>query len=172
MRRIAMIVVALCAAATATASPLEAAPAGPPQAELDHIVGRVNDRIITQSDVREARALRLVDDPSSDDAARVCLENRLLILGEIARSAPVATPTSADVAARREAWERTVGGAVRARHLQSEVGRAEGRLQAWFRDDGGVEAYLYRQFGSLPAAERSRATSDWLARLRQRAGLK
>ena len=84
MRRIAMIVVALCAAATATASPLEAAPAGPPQAELDHIVGRVNDRIITQSDVREARALRLVDDPSSDDAARVCLENRLLILGEIA----------------------------------------------------------------------------------------
>jgi hypothetical protein len=167
-----MIVVALCAAATATASPLEAAPAGPPQAELDHIVGRVNDRIITQSDVREARALRLVDDPSSDDAARVCLENRLLILGEIARSAPVATPTSADVAARREAWERTVGGAVRARHLQSEVGMSDGLLQAWFRDDGRVDAYLDRQFGSLPAAERSRATSDWLARLRQRAGLK
>jgi hypothetical protein len=164
-----MFILALCAAASASAAP---APAAPAQAELDHIVGRVNDRIITQSDVRQARMLRLVDDPSSDDATRVCLENRLLILGEIARSAPVAVPTSEDVAARREAWEHALGGRDRARQLSSEMGMSDGLLQAWFRDDGRVDAYLDRQFGSLPGAERSRATADWLARLRQRAGLK
>jgi hypothetical protein len=167
-----MFFVALCAAAGASAATIRAAPASPVQAELDHIVGRVNDRIITQSDVRQARALRLVDDTSSDDATRASLENRLLILSEIARSAPVPTPTPEDVAARRAAWERTVGGADRARQLLNESGMSENRLDAWFRDDGRVDAYLDRQFGSLPAAERSRATADWLARLRQRAGLK
>jgi hypothetical protein len=171
MRPTAIFIVALCAAAVA-AVPLGAAAAGPAQAELDHIVGRVNDRIITQSDVRRARALGLVDDLSSDDATRVCLENRLLILGEIARSAPVATPTPEDVATRREAWERARGGPARARQLLNDVGMSDGLLQAWFRDDGRVDAYLDRQFGSLPGAERSRATADWLARLRQRAGLK
>ena len=55
------------------------------QTELDHIVSRVNGRIITQSDVNQARLLRLVPDASSDDAVRVALENRLLILGGIAR---------------------------------------------------------------------------------------
>jgi hypothetical protein len=172
MRRTAIFIVAICAAAGASSVLLGAAGARPAQAELDHIVGRVNDRIITQSDVRQARMLRLVDDPSSDAATRVCLENRLLILGEIARSAPVATPTPEDVAARREAWERAVGGRDRARLLLSQMGMSDGVLQAWFRDDGRVDAYLDRQFGSLPGAERSRATADWLARLRQRAGLK
>src|SRR5690606_16574793 len=50
------------------------------QIELDRIVSRVGGRIITQSDVRQARALRLVDDVSSDELTRRGLETRFLIL--------------------------------------------------------------------------------------------
>src|SRR5262245_9368761 len=55
------------------------------QAELDRIVARVNNRIITTSDVRQARLLQLVDDTSSDDTTRRALEDRILILGDMTR---------------------------------------------------------------------------------------
>ncbi len=38
-----------------------------PQVVLDRILARVNGRIITESDVRAARVLKLVDDTTSDD---------------------------------------------------------------------------------------------------------
>jgi hypothetical protein len=142
------------------------------QVELDRIVGRVGDRIITESDLRQARTLGLVDDVSSDDATRLAVENRLLILSEISRSAPLAPATAADLAARRRGWEAGLGGPARAAELLRQSGMSESALDAWLRDDVMIRAYLARQFGRLPAADRDRATADWLSRLRLRADLR
>jgi hypothetical protein len=141
------------------------------QVELDRILGEVNSRIITETDVRQARALQLVDDVSSEASVRRALEERILVLGEITRSAPVVV-TDADLAARRGAWEARVGGSDRARAMLAGAGMSEAALQTWLRDDARIQVYLKRQFGVVPDTDRQRATTDWLLRLRQRAGLK
>jgi hypothetical protein len=138
--------------------------------ELDRILGEVNNRIITSSDVRQARVLHLVPDVSSDETVRRALEERLLILGEISRGAPVAV-TDVEVAARRAAWEARAGGRDRAAALAADAGMSEPALQTWMRDDARIQAYLQHQFGAMPDPQRPRATTDWLLRLRQRAGL-
>ena len=142
------------------------------QTELDRIVARVNNRIITQSDVRQARLLRLVDDTSSDEAARRCLEERVLALSEIARASPLPPTTDGDLVDRRAGWEGRVGGPGRAADLLREAGMSEKALQLWLRDDLRIDAHLRRQFGSIPESDRSRAAAEWMSRLRQRAGLK
>jgi hypothetical protein len=162
----AMIGASLLAAALA-------APAGA-QTELDRFITRVNNHVVTSSDVRQVRLLGLVDDTSSDDAALRGLEDRLLLLDEIARPGAVPLPpsTDADLAARRAAWEAGAGGPAEAQRLLARSGMTEARLDAWLRDDLRIRAYLQRQFGALPEAARQTATADLLTRLRQRAGLK
>ena len=128
--------------------------------ELDRIVSRVHGRIITQSDVRQARAARLVDDVSSDAAAKRALENRWLILSEITRAAPLPPPSDGELAARRSEWQAASGAPM-----------PDAEIQTWLRDDLRIRAYLARQFGMLPAGERDRARDEWIARLRQRAAL-
>lgn len=145
------------------------APSSPDQAqaltspvELDRIVSRVHGRIITQSDVRQARAARLVDDVSSDAATKRALENRWLILAEITRAAPLPPPTDAELAARRAEWSAASG---------DPASLSDAEIQAWLRDDLRIRAYLQRQFGMLAPGERDRARDEWIARLRQRASL-
>ncbi len=142
------------------------------QTELDRIVARVNNRIITRSDIRQARLLQLVDHAGSDDAARRDLENRVLILGDAARSAPLAPMTANDLAERRRQWEARVGGGLKAAALLADSGMTEAGLTSWLGDDLRVHAYLNRQFGSIPESDRPRAIEEWVNRLRQRAGLR
>ena len=144
----------------------------PAQTELDRIVARVNNRIITSSDVRQARMLQLVDDTSSDETTRRALENRLLILGDLVRSSGLPPTTGDELSAQQRQWEARVGGRSRSTQLLSEAGMSEKGLDAWLSDDLRIRAYLQRQFGGLPEADRSRAADDWIARLRQRAGLR
>ena len=141
------------------------------QVELDRVVGRVNGKIITQSDIQQARLLRLVDNTSSDEATRRGLEDRMLILGEIDRASG-AQGADADFRAKRSAYETSIGGRGRVSELVARTSLGENGLDAWLRDDVRIEAYLKRQFGSLPDAERNKAVADWVGRLRQRAGLK
>ena len=148
-----------------TAEARTAASRGGVQIELDRIVSRVNGRIITQSDVRQARALKLVDDTSSDDAARRALENRWLILAEIARGAPLPPASAGELAARRSEWQAS------GLADPGSAGMADPELQTWLRDDLRIRAYLARQFGMLPESDRARARAEWLTRLRQRAEL-
>jgi hypothetical protein len=157
-----------CATIVLVGGPLAARP----QTELDRIVSKVNNRIITQSDIRQARQLKLVDDPSSDDSTQKCLEDRLLILSEIARSTPLPASPVSDLSARREQWERSVGGMSAVSGLLAQVAMSETALQTWLRDDVRIQMHLTRQFGGVPDADRAKATADWIARLRQRAGLK
>ncbi len=79
------------------------------QVELDRIVSRVAGHIITQSDVRQARLLKLVDDVSSDAAVQHALEDRFLILDEMERAAPLPPATDAALAARHAQWAASLG---------------------------------------------------------------
>ena len=146
--------------------------AGAAQIELDRIVSRVGGQIITQSDIRRARTLRLVDDVSSDQAAQRALETLMLILSELGRAAPLPPISDDDLATRRAGWTSAVGGEAKAEALLAQQGMSRTELDAWLQDDLRVQAYLRRQFGMLPEAERGRAISDWLSRLRQRSDLR
>jgi hypothetical protein len=139
------------------------------QVEVDRIVTRVNGRIITQSDIRQARTLKLVDDAASDEGARRSLENRLLILNELNRASPLAPASEEDIDARRAEWRNALG--ANADAALGKTAMSESDLQGWMRDDLRIRAYMKRQFGMLPEAERARATAEWLTRLRQRADL-
>ena len=140
------------------------------QVEVDRVVSRVSGRVITLSDVRQASMLHLVGDTSSDDAVLRALENRLLILDELSRAAPLPPATDEDLGARRSEWLAALGGAD-AGALRVRAGMGEADLSAWMRDDVRINAYLRRQFGMLTGPEREKATADWVARLRQRADL-
>jgi hypothetical protein len=142
------------------------------QVELDRIVIRVGSKVITRSDLRQATLLKLVDDPSSDAAVQRCLEERWLILAEVDRGAPLPPTSESALASRRAAWEQSVGGPSAVAGLLAKARMSEGTLQAWLRDDLRIQAYLNRQFETLTPAERGRATSEWLGRLRQRAQMK
>ena len=133
---------------------------------------RVGGRAITRSDIRLARALRLVDDHGSDEACQRALENRLLALAEVSRLMATVSVTDDAVARRRSDWQRGLGGAEPAQKLLGQFEMSEGDLSGWFRDDLRISAYLDRQFGSLQGDDRAKATADWFGRLRQRADLR
>jgi hypothetical protein len=141
------------------------------QVVLDGVVSRVAGRAITQSDVRQADRLRLVDDVSSPEAIRRELENRWLALSEIQRAAPLPTPSDADVAARRAEWEPRVGGAARVAGLLADAGMTDDELRTWWRDDLRIRAYLDRQYGALDPDARAKSIAAWRQRLRARADL-
>ena len=92
------------------------------QAELDRIVARVNNRIITQSDVRQARMLQLVDDTSSDEATRRALENRILILGDLSRSSSLPPMSGDDVGRGMNSGKREWAAAVEAHSCSAKPG--------------------------------------------------
>jgi hypothetical protein len=115
--------------------------------------------------------LQLVDNTASDEAVRRDLENRLLILGDAARSTPLPPASDADLTDRRRRWEERLGGRARGTQLLADAGMSEKGLAGWLGDDLRVQAHLQRQFGALPDADRARAIDDWVGRLRQRAGL-
>jgi hypothetical protein len=142
------------------------------QVELDRIVARVGGRVVTQSDVRQAMLLRLLDDVSSEAAAQRGLEDRWLILEEVRRGAPLPPTGEGDFARHRAAWEQKVGGASAATDLLAKASMSHAALEGWLRDDLRIEAYLARQFAGLPESDRSRASREWVDRLRQRARLR
>lgn len=149
-----------------------APPSAAAQTELDHIVVRVGSRIITQSDIRRAGRLQLVEDATSDDAVRRGLENRTLILAELARLPQAQQAGDDELPARLAEWETRVGGHARAVTLMAETQTSDANLNAWLRDDVRIQAFVKRQFGTLPEGDRAKATADWITRLRQRAGLR
>jgi hypothetical protein len=157
--------------AAGVAAALGATPArASAQTEVDRLLVRVNGSVITSSDVRQARALKLVPDTSSDASTQRGLENRVLMIAEAGRSASPAIVSDADVAERRKAWEASLGGD--AATLLSTHGMNEGGLTAWLRDDLRVEQFLRQQFGAPGDPNREKAEAQWLERLRQRAGLR
>ena len=162
--RLRPIALMLCTVVATTASAAA-------QVELDRILSRVNGKIVTRSDVRQAQLLKLVSDLGSEEATQRALENRLLLLGEVARVSSLPPATDAELAAHRREWDARVGGTANVSRLLSQAAMSEADLQNWLRDDLRLQAYLTRQFGAIPEPDRGRAVAENISRLRQRAGL-
>jgi len=123
------------------------------------------------SDIRVALELELVPRSVTTDAAvQAELENRLIMLAEIGASSSVAEPTDADVAERRQQWERALGpGGTPAERLAGEH-MTEADLMAWLKDDVRIQKYLRERF--IRETNAADAINRWILDLRRKAGLR
>ena len=142
------------------------------QVELDRTLQRVHGSVIMASDVRQAKALRLVPGADAGDAAvQAALENRLLILHEISRAA-LKEPASDAIAARRATWKSSWPPGTDTAALMTRAGMNDQSMDGWCRDELKIAEYLDQRFGQRTAGERDKLMADWLADLRRRANLK
>jgi hypothetical protein len=116
------------------------------QTLIDRVVVRVNNDIITLSDVSQARLLRLAPPEATSDSGIVeALINRRLILAEIVKF-PASEPTTAELAARRQEWQATLGPQADVGELLRRAGMSDALLDGWLRDDVRIQSYLDRRF--------------------------
>ena len=139
------------------------------QVPLDGVLVKLGADVITSSDVRQARLLKLVDAGGGDQAILDALVKRRLVLEELGRNPP-AEPLPPAIAARRAQWVATLGTDVDLPALLARAGFSESAVQAWWRDDLRIAAYLDQRFP--PSTNRQQAIASWVAELRQRAGIK
>ena len=143
------------------------------QVELDRTLQRVHGSVIMASDVRQAKLLKLVPEAGAGDDAAVqtALENRLLILHELARAA-LKDPAPDAIAARRTAWTTSWPPGTDTAALMTRAGMNDQAMNGWCRDELRIAEYLEQRFGQRAAGERAKLMADWLADLRRRANLK
>jgi hypothetical protein len=142
------------------------------QEVIDKVLSRVNGQIVTLSDLRQCRTLKLLAvDADTDEAYQRELENRLLILREIARSAG-ADPDQSAIAARRREWESALGAGPALNDRLANAGMSVEALESWLANDVRIRAYLDQRFSSTPSPERQTVIRHWVDMLRQRAGLR
>ena len=140
--------------------------------DLDRVVTTVHSTKIWKSDVRQARMLKLCDrSAESDDAIVTELQNRVLMLAEVARG-QASEPTADQLATRRREWEQALGAGDGLDSLMARAGMSSRDLHAWLRDDLRIRNYVDQRFGALPPTQRTTRVKDWVADLRQRAGLR
>jgi len=135
------------------------------QQELDRVLVRFGNDMVTQLDVRQARMLKLFAGVADSDQAYVdALVNRRLMLADL-RRASVAEPAPDAVEAKYRDWQARVGPG--ATDLLEQAGMTDAELRGWLRDDLRLQTYLSERFGGRDAE-----IDSWLSVLRQRAGLK
>jgi hypothetical protein len=140
------------------------------QTQIDGVLLRFGSDVVTQSDVREARVLKLLDVSDATDQGYVdALVNRRLMLAEL-RRASIPDPATAQIDARYQKWVASLGAGADVPALLGRVGMSEAGLRGWLRDDLRLQSYLDQRFVS--AATRSADLAAWIAELRKRAGLK
>lgn len=142
------------------------------QEVIDRVLSRVNGQIVTLSDLRQCRSLKLLSvDGDTDDAYQRALENRLLILREMSRGAGAEADQQA-IAARRREWEGLLGSGPPVQDRLAQAGMSADALDSWLANDVRIKAYLDQRFSSTSAADRPQVISHWIDTLRQRAGLR
>ena len=142
------------------------------QVELDRVLSRVGNHVITQLDVRRARMLKLVPASATTDGdVQRELENHWLMVAEVARFSP-AQPDQAALDAERNRWRSTFEPGVDPASLFEPAGMNQAELDEWLRDEVKIQTYLKSRFGSLPTGERPAAVAGWIRGLRERAGLR
>lgn len=139
------------------------------QTTIDRILAVVNGDLITLSDVRAARVLRLVPAESTDVAVLDILVERRLVLSDMRRF-QAADPAAAALAARKVEWQGRLGTAALA-PLFEEAGVGPEFLDRWLADDLRREAYLVQRFAALDAGRRAEAIRLWIEGLRTRANV-
>jgi hypothetical protein len=142
------------------------------QAEIDRVLVRVGDEVITQLDVRRARLLKLVPASATTDAdIQRELENHWLMTIESARFSP-APPDQAAIEAERERWLARLGPGTDPTAALERAGMSEAELTTWFRAELTIRTYIEGRFGLLSPGERATAVEAWIRGLRDRAGLR
>lgn len=125
---------------------------------LDRLLAVVNGDVVTQSDVRAARRLRLLPGVSTmDDETLVTqLVERRLMLAELSRYSP-AEPTVEQMTARRLTWAATLPPGINLVATLESVGMRESALMAWLRDDLRITSYLDQRFTAAAQPTREQA---------------
>lgn len=125
---------------------------------LDKMLAIVNGEVVTMSDLRAARQLKLVAgaDGLNDDQLLDALIERRLTVAEVGRYTS-AEPPAADVAARRSRWEASLPQATTAAAALATVGMRDAALTAWFRDELRLAAYLDQRFTAAAQPTRQQA---------------
>lgn len=140
------------------------------QTVIDRTLATVNGQVLMESDVRQARRLKLVPlGDGSDVAIQTELENRILVLAQIGRSAQP-DPTADEVQARREAWQASLPSGASVKDLLAQSGMTDDELGAWLRNDVRIQNYLQQLFSRQ--ADPPAAIGKFILELRRRAGLK
>jgi hypothetical protein len=143
-----------------------------PQAvTLDRVMAVVNGDVVTLSDMRLVRTLRLPVGgaviPASDDALLRLLVDRHLVVEELRRF-QVPSPDDAALAPRVRDWRETLVEAD-PDQLMSREGVTPAFVERWLADELRRETYLAQRFAALPAERRVDAIRSWIEGLRQRA---
>lgn len=142
------------------------------QVEIDRVLVRVGDEVITQLDVRRARLLKLVPASATTDAdIQRDLENHWLMAVESARFSP-APPDQAAIDAERERWLARLDPGTDPTTALERAGMSQAELTTWFRAELTIRTYIEGRFGLLPPGERATAVEAWIRGLRDRAGLR
>ena len=116
------------------------------QTLIDRVLVRVNGDIVTLSDVRQARLLKLVPAAAgTDDAIADAIVSRRLMLVEIARYS-TSEPAPDALAQRRKEWESSLGTGANVSDLLRRGGMTDAMISTWLRDDLRIQAYLDRRF--------------------------
>lgn len=125
---------------------------------VDRMLAVVNGDVITLSDARAARRLRLLPGVASMDDERLVTQliERRLVLTEIARYAP-AEPATEQMAARRRAWTAGLPPGTDVPKALESVGLREMSLTNWLRDDLRIAAYLDQRFTAAAQPTREQA---------------
>lgn len=132
-----------------------------PGAVIDRMLAVVNGEVITMSDARAARQLKLIPraEAMTDDQLVDALIERRLEVAEVAKYT-AAEPPSADIAARRKSWEASLlpqlGGTTIAAAF-AQAGMRDAALTAWFRDDLRLATYLDQRFTAAAQPTRQQA---------------
>ena len=156
---------------TAIGMVLTAPALGAQQVELDRTLERIYDSVVTTSDVRQVRILKLAEGGADTDAvAQTTIENRLLIMRELARGT-VQEPAPERIAEKREAWRKTWPASTDIPALLARAGMSTQALDGWFRDELRIEAYLAERFPQTADSRRAERINAWINDLRRRANL-
>lgn len=129
----------------------------PARAELiDRVIAVVNGSVITQSDVRAAMRLGLVDVTVATEIGRAVgerlIERRLMLI-EVTRYAPP-EPAEALIDARVRAVRNRFASDAELQRTLDEVGLTMEQMRAHIKDDLRVAAYLQQRFaGAMTPSE-------------------
>jgi hypothetical protein len=142
------------------------------QVELDRTLERVYDSVVTTSDVRQVRLLKLADGGADTDAAaQTTIENRLLIKRELSRGGTVQEPAAERVAEKRETWRKSWPASTHIPALLARAGMSTQALDGWFRDELKIEAFLAGRYPQTADPKRAERIANWINDLRRRANL-
>jgi hypothetical protein len=140
------------------------------QTPIDGVLAKVGGDIVTISDVRQARLLKLIQPAADTDQAYVdALIDRRLMLADLRRNPPP-EPTTEAIDARQQEWTTRLGPGADVPDLLRRAGMTDAGLRGWLRDDLRLQAYLDERFGT--SSNRPTAIAAWVGMLRRRAGLR